>query len=88
MAWEARVIPVSIGLETTGYAHQVVNGNREITVTHHTHRNYDHIHSEPSQLGYPYEKQSGIGRREPDLTPHPEAIAVANALNALEATTG
>lgn len=83
--WEARVVPVSVGLEETGYAHQVVNGRRTITVTHHSHRNFDHIHTEPSQFGYPYVKSTGIGRRPPDLTPHAEALAVAAALNAMEA---
>jgi hypothetical protein len=81
--WEPRVVPVSIGLETTGYAHQVVNGERVITVTHHEHQNYAVIHTEPSELGHPYVKRVGIGRREPDLTPDPEAVAVANALNDL-----
>jgi hypothetical protein len=81
MTWTTRVIPVSIGLHETGYAHQVVNGDREITVTHHTHRNYDHIHEE--KLDRYYSRWTGIGPREPDLTPHPEAVAVAAALNVL-----
>jgi len=79
--WEVRVVPVSVGMEETGYAHQVVKGSRSITVTHHTHRNYDHIARR--SLGNGYSQFTGVGRREPDLTPHPEAVAVANALNAL-----
>lgn len=79
--WEAVVVPVSFGLEETGYAHQVVNGSRTITVTHHRHQNYDHIVSH--NIGNGYVRSEGVGKREPDLTPHPEAVAVAAALNAL-----
>ena len=81
MTWTTRVIPVSVGLEETGYAHQVVSGDREITVTHTTHQNYDHIHAE--RLDRFYVRLVGIGRREPDLTPHPEAEIIAAALNGL-----
>jgi len=79
MEWKTQVVPVSIGLEVTGYAHQVVRGDRTITVTHHEHRNFDHIHKE--DVGGGYVRKKGIGRREPDLTPHPEAVLIANALN-------
>jgi len=58
-----------------------VNGSRTITVTHHSHQNYNHIVTR--QLGNGYVEQEGVGKRKPDLTPHPEAVAVANALNAL-----
>ena len=77
--WKAVVVPSSIGLETTGYAHKAVNGSREITVTHHWHQNYDHIVKR--ELGNGYVEAKGVDRRKPDLTPHPEAIAVACALN-------
>lgn len=83
--WIAQVIPVSIGLEETGYAHQVANGSRTITVTHHTHRNYDHIVTR--DLGNGYVEQKGVGKRKPNLTPHPEAVAVADALNAYAVTS-
>ena len=79
--WTVQVVAVSCGLRETGYAHQVVNGDRTITVTHHTHQNYAYIHKQ--DLDRTYCRWTGVGRREPDLTPHPEAIAVANALNAL-----
>jgi hypothetical protein len=78
--WTPRVICVSVGLDESGYAHQVVNGNRQITVTHHTHRNYDCI--DTKDIGGGYVRRTGIGRREPDLTPHPECFVIANALNA------
>jgi hypothetical protein len=81
MTWKIEVVPVAHGLEYTGYAHKVVNGTREITVAHHEHRNYEHIHTEPSQLGHLYVKRVGVGRREPDLTPHPDAVKIAAALN-------
>lgn len=78
MTWKVIVEPVSLGLETTGYAHMVVKGSRSITVTHHTHQNYDHIITRNIDG---LVLQEGVGRREPDLTPHPEAVAIANALN-------
>lgn len=81
MAWTTRVIPVSIGLEETGYAHQVVNGHREITVTHHTHRNWEHIHE--VRLPDGLYQRTGMCRREPDLTAHPDAVKIAAALNAI-----
>lgn len=83
MKWKAIVTPSSQGLETTGYAHKAVKGNREITVTHHWHQNYDRI--DKKLIDRSLYEFTGVGRREPDLTPHPEAIAVADALNALEA---
>lgn len=79
--WKAIVEPVACGLHSTGYAHKVVNGDRSITVTHHEHQNFDHIVTTP--ISRFYVQQYGVGRREPDLTPHPEAIAVAAALNNL-----
>lgn len=79
--WETKVIVASVGLEETGYAHQVVKGPRTITVSHHSHRNYDHIVTR--QLGNGYVEQRGVGRREPDLTPSPEAMVIADALNML-----
>jgi hypothetical protein len=82
MPWEPKVVAVSIGLDETGYAHMVVNGSRTITVTHHRHQNYDHIVTR--QLGNGYVEQTGVGKRKADLTPHPEAVAVASALNSLE----
>lgn len=81
MPWTTRVICVSVGLEESGYAHSRPDGRREITVTHHTHRNYDHIHVEP--IDRTYGRFIGIGPRKPDLTPHPEAVVIANALNAM-----
>lgn len=81
MAWTTRVIPVSSSLYETGYAHEVVNDDgREITVWHHRHRNYEHIHEE--RLGGGYVRHTGIGPIPPDLTPHPDAVKIANALNA------
>jgi hypothetical protein len=81
MEWKPQVVRVSVGLESSGYAHQVTNGDRVITVAHHEHRNYDHIHTEPSELGRVYVKKVGVGRRDPDLTPHPDAVKIAAALN-------
>lgn len=80
--WAIKVVPVSIGLQKTCYAHQVVKGHRSITVTHHTHQNYDYIHK--TQIERSLFESTGIGRREPDLTPHPEAVCIMNALNAME----
>ncbi len=78
--WTPKVECVSVGLAESGYAHQVVHADgRAITVTHHTHRNYDHIHVEALIGGRV--RRTGIGPREPDLTPHPDAVKIANALN-------
>jgi hypothetical protein len=81
MPWEAKVVPSSIGLDYTGYAHMAVNGSRTITVTHHSHQNYDHIVTR--DIGNGLVESRGVGKRKPDLTPHPEALAVVNALNAM-----
>lgn len=67
--WTATVEAVSLGLEQTGYAHQIrIPGTfLPITVAHTQHQNYDYIHQE--DIGNGYFRYTGIGRREPDLTP-------------------
>ena len=78
--WTPKVKCVSVGLEESGYAHVVRHDDgREITVTHHTHRNYDHIHEQG--LGCGHVRYTGVGPRKPDLTPHPDAVKIADALN-------
>ncbi|MEN8198079.1 MAG: methyltransferase [Pseudomonadota bacterium] len=80
--WETRVIPASGGLECTGYAHQIVKGGREYTVAFSDHQNWDYIHKEKLPDGYV--RSVGIGKREPDLTPHPDARRIVAAVNACE----
>lgn len=75
--WTTRVIPAALGLKRTGYVHQVTIGGMDYTVAHHSHQNYDHIHKE--DIGGGYARSIGIGRREPDLTPHPDARLIAAA---------
>ena len=76
-AWTTRVTQSSHGLESSGYAHEVVVPGHllPITIVHTWQQNYDHIHTEP--LGDGYVRQTGIGRRKPDLTPHPLALLIA-----------
>lgn len=81
--WTTKVICCSVSLERTGYAHQVVIGNCEHTVAHTDHENWEYIHRE--QLPDGYVRETGIGRREPDITPHPDACLAAAAPTLLEA---
>ena len=80
--WTTRVIPSSYGLRETSYAHQVICDGREITVRHTSHKNYDHIITR--KLDREYVENTGVGYRQPDLTPHPEAVAIAKCLNELD----
>jgi hypothetical protein len=81
--WIARVIPASCGLQRTGYAHQVVIGGSAHTVAHTSHQNYDHIHTE--DIGNGCVRQTGIGPRKADMTPHPDARLISAAPEMLEA---
>lgn len=83
--WTIAVKPVSHSLEVTGYAHQVmIPGNcLPLTVAHHTHRNWNHIHTE--RLCNGHVRYTGHGARQPDLTPHPDAFLIAAALDLLVA---
>ena len=84
--WTVKVELCAISTEVNSYAHKVTNGWRDITVAYHDHQNYDFIHTEerPGSIV----KKTGLGPRKPDLTPHPEAIAVARALNELDQPRG
>jgi len=80
MLWKIEVVPVSHGLEETGYAHRLVSEDgHKITVAHHRHKNYDYIHVEKLPCGGC--RRTGYGPRAPDLTPHPYAVKIAAALN-------
>lgn len=81
--WSVEVIRCSMGLEYTGYAHKVKIGIHDYVVAFTEHKNYEHIHTE--DIGNGYVRQTGIGPREPDLTPHPDAILIAAAPEMLAA---
>lgn len=95
--WRTRVIPAASGFEYTPYAHQVVIGNREFTVAHNDHRNYDKIEKRELSLkemlatqglgdgGCATHEYFGVGSRKPDLTPHPDARLIAAAPDLLAA---
>jgi hypothetical protein len=68
-----------VGLEYTGYAHQVLIGNTCLgaTVAHTKHQNYDRIEVVP--IDRYYSEYRGVGPRKPHLTPHPDAQLIAAA---------
>lgn len=82
--WKTRVGPITSSMEQMSYGHEVVIGGKPwmVAITHQ--RPFDHIHkSDPHHDGIV--THTGIGRREPDLTPHPNARLIAAAPSMLAA---
>lgn len=75
--WSVVVEPASVSIDETSYSHQVVIGKHTHTVAITTHQNYDAVHETPLWNGC--SRFVGVGRRDPDLTPHPDARLIAAA---------
>ena len=81
--WKTKVVQCSVGLEYTGYAHQVTIGIHDYTVAITEQKNFEEIRKYEMANGYA--RWVGLRAIAPNWDPHPDALLIAAAPDLLEA---